>query len=55
MVQLAVLVPAEVPVESTTCAVKPNVPLPVGVPVMAPVDEFSDRPGGRVPLIMEKV
>ena len=55
MLQFAVAVPAAVPVESTTWAVKLNVPAVVGVPVMAPVDVLSDRPAGRAPLMMEKV
>jgi len=53
MVQLVVVVPAAVPVESTTLAVKLNVPAVVGVPVMAPVDAFNVRPAGRLPLLIE--
>ena len=53
MVQLAVVVPAAVPVESTTFAVKLNVPAVVGVPVMAPVLAFKAKPAGRLPLLIE--
>ena len=55
MLQFAVPVPAAVPVESTTWAVKLNVPDVVGVPVIAPVDAFSVRPAGNEPLVMENV
>jgi len=55
MVQLVVAVPAEVPVESTTFAVKLNAPGVVGVPVIAPVLAFKAKPAGRFPLIMEYV
>jgi hypothetical protein len=55
MVQLAVPVPAALPLESTTWAVNVNAPDDVGVPVMAPVEEFSDKPGGSEPLMMENV
>ena len=55
IVQLAVVVPAAVPVESTTFAVKLNVPAVVGVPVMAPVLAFNVRPAGRLPLLIENV
>ena len=55
MVQLVVAVPAAVPVESTTLAVKLNVPAVVGVPVMAPVVAFKVRPAGRLPLAIENV
>ena len=44
-----------VPVESTTLAVKLNVPAMVGDPVMAPVAGFSNRLGGNDPAVMEKV
>ena len=54
MVQL-VVVPAAVPVKSTTFAVKLNVPAVVGVPVMAPVLAFNVRPAGRLPLLIEYV
>ena len=30
-------------------------PVPVGVPVIAPVDEFSDNPAGNVPLVRLQV
>ena len=55
MVQLVVVVPAAVPLESTTFAVKLNVPGVVGVPVMAPVVAFNVRPAGRLPEEIEKV
>ena len=55
MVQLVVAVPAEVPVESTTFAVKLTAPGVVGVPVIAPVLAFNFRPAGRLPLLMEYV
>jgi hypothetical protein len=53
--QLLVAVPAAVPVESTTCAVKLNGPAVLGVPVMAPVEVFNVSPGGREPDVMEYV
>ena len=55
MLQFAVVVPACEPVESTTLAVKLNVPAWVGVPVIAPVEVFSVKPGGNEPLVMENV
>jgi hypothetical protein len=55
MVQLAVAVPAAVPVESTTLAVKLNGPAVVGVPVMAPVLAFNPRTGGKLPEVIENV
>ena len=55
MVQLAVAVRAAEPVESTTFAVKLNVPVVVGVPVMAPVLVFNVRPAGRLPEVIENV
>ena len=55
MLQFAVVVPAFEPVESTTWAVKLNVPEVVGVPEIAPVEEFSVKPPGSTPLTMEKV
>jgi hypothetical protein len=55
IVQLAVVVPAAVPVESTTFAVKVNVPYAVGVPVMAPVEVFKVNPVGSEPLVIENV
>ena len=30
-------------------------PCVVGVPVMAPVEELSERPGGSVPMVIENV
>ena len=55
MLQFAVVVPAFEPVESTTCAVKLNVPAVVGVPVIAPVEAFNVSPGGSDPLMIENV
>ena len=55
MLQFAVFVPAAVPVESTTWAVKLNVPGVVGVPVIAPVDGFRIKPPGSEPLTIENV
>ncbi len=56
MAQLAVTVlVAGLPELSTTFAVKLKVPAAVGVPVIAPVDEFSVRPGGKLPELIEKV
>jgi hypothetical protein len=52
---LLVVVPAALPVESTTCAVKLNVPAVVGVPVIAPVELFSVNPAGSEPLVIEYV
>jgi len=52
MPQLLVLVPAAVPRESTTFAVKGNDPAAVGVPVIAPVDAFSVSPVGRLPAMI---
>ena len=43
------------PLESVTSAVKVYVPAVVGVPVIAPVEGFSDRPEGSEPLTIEKV
>ena len=39
---------------SVALAVKLDVPAVVGVPVIAPVDELSDRPAGRVPDEMDQ-
>lgn len=55
MLQLLVVVPAAVPRESTTWAVKLNVPAEVGVPAIAPVVEFSVRPAGNEPAVIEYV
>ncbi len=52
MLQLALAV---LPFESTTWAVKLYVPAVVGVPVIAPVDELSESPGGSEPLVIENV
>ena len=43
------------PVESTTFIVKLKVPAAVGVPVIAPVEGASVRPGGRVPAETDQV
>jgi hypothetical protein len=48
-------VPAAVPRESTTWAVKLKVPAVVGVPVIAPVELFKVKPGGSEPLVIENV
>ena len=37
---------------SLTCAVKLLVPVAVGVPEIAPLEAFRDRPAGRVPEIV---
>ena len=55
MLQLVDVVPAAVPLESTTWAVKVNVPAAVGVPVTAPVDALSVKPAGSEPLVIENV
>jgi hypothetical protein len=55
MAQFAVAVPAAVPVESITLAVKLAVPVAFGVPVMTPLEAFSINPPGRLPEEMEKV
>ena len=36
-------------VPSFTCAVKLKVPAVVGVPAMAPLDAFNEKPGGKLP------
>jgi hypothetical protein len=54
-VQLVEFVPAALFRESTTWAVKLNEPAVVGVPVIAPVVEFSVNPGGNDPLVIENV
>lgn len=56
IVQLAVVVSAEArPEESARLAMKPNGPVILGVPVMAPVLVFKVRPAGRLPLRIEIV
>lgn len=55
MVQLTAVVPAAVPVESTTCAENGNEPAVFGVPVIAPVAGFSVNPPGKLPAVMEYV
>lgn len=35
--------------ESVTFSPKPKLPATVGVPVIDPVEEFKDKPGGRLP------
>jgi hypothetical protein len=52
MLQLAVAV---LPCESRTWDVKVYVPAVVGVPVISPVDELSESPGGSEPLMIENV
>jgi hypothetical protein len=46
---------AVLPCESTTLAVKLYVPWVVGVPVIAPVEVLSVKPGGSEPLVIENV
>ncbi len=41
--------------ESTTVAVKLNVPLVVGVPEIKPVNATIERPGGNCPDVMDHV
>ena len=41
--------------ESLACAVKLKVPAVVGVPVMAPEEEFRFSPGGRDPEVILQV
>ena len=55
MVQVLLAVLVWLLEESVTWAVKENVPAWVGVPVMAPVEVFNVRPGGRVPVVIAKV
>ena len=40
---------------STTWTVKLNDPAWVGVPVISPVEELSDSPGGRLPEDIDQV
>jgi hypothetical protein len=54
-VQLLVVVPAALPRESTTWAVNVTGPDAVGVPVIAPVAEFSVNPAGSEPAVIENV
>ena len=42
-----------VPIESTTVAVNEKVPAVVGTPVMAPVEDVRESPGGSEPALME--
>jgi hypothetical protein len=46
-------VPAVGVVESVTLTVKLNVPVVVGVPVIAPVEAFSERPLGNEPVVID--
>ncbi len=41
--------------ESATWTVKLVVPVPVGVPVMAPVEAFTDNPAGSDPIVTLQV
>jgi hypothetical protein len=41
--------------ESATCTVKMEVPLPEGVPVMAPVLLFKFSPAGKLPSVIAQV
>ena len=54
-VKLAVAVSAVGEVESVTRIVKETFPAWVGVPVMAPVVEFSDNPAGNWPEAIDHV
>ena len=40
---------------SFTCTVMLLVPVPVGVPVIAPELAFSDNPAGKVPTVTDQV
>ena len=51
MLRLAVAVLAVGVSESVTVTVKFTVPDTVGVPVIAPVDEFRLRPAGKLPVV----
>ena len=42
------------PLPSVTLTVKPEVPVPLGVPEMAP-EEDSDSPSGRLPEVSAQV
>jgi hypothetical protein len=44
-----------VPALLVACAVNVPVPAVVGDPVIAPVEEFSDSPAGRLPLARVQV
>ena len=52
MDRLTVAVP---PTLSVTRTVKLNVPAVVGVPVIAPVEESSDSPAGKLPGVIDQV
>ena len=54
MVMVQVLV-AELEAASTTLEVYVNDPAALGIPVIAPVDEFNARLVGRLPELIEKV
>ena len=43
------------PLASVTWAVKSAVPPAVGVPLIAPVEVFSCRPMGKLPVLMDQV
>jgi hypothetical protein len=53
--QFELAVAAWPPVESVAVTVKLKVPAVVGVPVTAPVDALSVRPGGREPAVIANV
>ena len=46
---------AVAPLASVTWAVKLEVPVAVGVPLITPVEEFKDRPAGRLPTVTAHV
>ena len=43
------------PAELVALAVKLNVPIAVGVPVITPVDAFIFKPVGSLPLVIDQV
>jgi len=54
IVRLRGLVP-DTELASLTCTVKLLVPVPVGVPEIAPVLDASDSPAGRVPALRDQL
>ena len=43
------------PAELVALTEKLNVPIAVGVPVIAPLDAFKLKPAGRIPLVIDQV